>query len=49
MKQKVYDIWINPFYYGKILSDYNSIISKYESSIQNYRNAGEKGMRDKFL
>lgn len=38
---------INPFYYGRISDEYNSIFSKYEGAIQDYRKAGENGMADK--
>ncbi|MBU4076474.1 MAG: hypothetical protein KKI06_07175, partial [Euryarchaeota archaeon] len=40
-------IWINPFYYGRISDEYNSIFSKHEGVIQDYRKAGENGMADK--
>jgi hypothetical protein len=40
-------IWINPFHYGRISDEYNSIFSKYEGAIQDYRKAGEKGMADR--
>ncbi|MDP3104174.1 MAG: hypothetical protein Q8M95_06155 [Candidatus Methanoperedens sp.] len=40
-------IWINPFFYGRISDEYNSIFSKYDGTIQDYRKAGENGMADK--
>lgn len=40
-------IWINPFFYGRISDEYNSIFSKHEGVIQDYRKAGENGMADK--
>ncbi len=40
-------ILMNPFYYSKISTQYDSIASKYEDAIQNYKVAGEKEIANK--
>lgn len=41
------NLLINPFYFSKVSSEYNSIISKYEDAINNYKLAGEKESANK--